>query len=173
MHIKQRQISVGMMVALLHVAFLFTYGAELLSYLTDNQASQGSGLEHIVSWFALPAFTLAVGIGRVAQRRFFDAALIDGETIQPGSAADIDNRYVRNTCEQSLLAALAFVALTPHLPPEQSNLIPALCLNFFLMRIVFWAGYHKSPPLRALGFAGTFYPSIAALFYAGILAFTN
>ncbi|WP_323771397.1 MAPEG family protein [Antarctobacter sp.] len=96
-------------------------------------------------------------IGRLAQRRFFDDAIIDGQGLT--GAAEIDARVLSNTVEQALLAVciwpLAGLVLG-------SGTVLSLGGGFVLARLGFWIGYHVSPPLRAFGFAATFYPTVLA-----------
>ncbi len=112
---------------------------------------------------AMPGLVLAAIIGRIAQRRFSDDALIDGGGAAPGSPAWIDGRVLVNTVEQALLAALIwpFVAMT-------LGGVLALYLGggFVVARLAFWVGYHVAPPLRAFGFAATFYPTVLAGLWA-------
>ena len=111
----------------------------------------------------MPGLVLAAIIGRIAQRRFSDDALIDGGGAAPGSPAWIDGRVLVNTVEQALLAALIwpFVAMT-------LGGVLALYLGggFVVARLAFWVGYHVAPPLRAFGFAATFYPTVLAGLWA-------
>lgn len=113
--------------------------------------------------FLGPGVILILMIGRLAQRRFFDDTLIDGAEFVAGSAAQIDQRVLSNTVEQLVLAAMLwpFVAVT-----LGGAVAVSLGLSFVLMRVLFWLGYHRSPPLRGFGFAGTFYPSVIAAFWA-------
>lgn len=113
--------------------------------------------------FLAPGLVLAAMIGRLAARRFFDDALIDGADPAPGSPAWVDQRVLVNTLEQLALALAVwpFVALT-----LGGAAAIALGLSFAVMRLLFWAGYHMSPPLRSLGFAGTFYPTVLAGLWA-------
>ena len=106
-----------------------------------------------------PGLVLAAMIGRLAARRFFDDALIDGADPAPGSPAWVDQKVLANTLEQLALALAVwpFAALT-----LGGAVAIALGLSFALMRLLFWIGYRLSPPLRALGFAGTFYPTVLA-----------
>ena len=57
--------------------------------------------------------------------------------------------------------ALPFVAVT-----LGGAVAIALGLGFALMRLLFWVGYHRAPPLRGLGFAGSFYPTVVAAIWA-------
>lgn len=111
-----------------------------------------------------PGAVLIAVIGRLAQRRFFDDAIIDGQPFVPGSAAEIDARVLSNTVEQALLALLIWPAVgylsgAPGVPV-------ALAIGFVLARLAFWIGYHIAPPMRAFGFAATFYPTVLALVWA-------
>jgi MAPEG family len=113
--------------------------------------------------FLAPGLFLALVIGRLAQRRFFDDAIIDGNPFPAGSGAELDQRVLTNTVEQLVLALL----LWPFVAMSLGGAVAiALGASFALMRVVFWIGYHLSPPLRGLGFAGTFYPTIIATLWA-------
>ena len=113
--------------------------------------------------FLPPGLVMAAMIGHLARRRFFDDATIDGDRFVPGSAGDIDQRVLSNTAEQLVLALAIwpFAALV-----LGGGVAVALGLSFALMRLLFWAGYHRSPPLRGLGFAGTFYPTVLAALWS-------
>ncbi|MGJ5620297.1 MAPEG family protein [Sulfitobacter sp. MF3-043] len=102
-------------------------------------------------------------IGRLAQRRFFDDESIDGQGFAPGSAASIDQKVLTNTIEQMVLALAIwpFVALT-----LGGQVIIAMGLAFAVARVLFWVGYHMSPPLRGFGFAATFYTTCIAAFWS-------
>ena len=106
-----------------------------------------------------PGLVLALMIGRLAQRRFFDATLVDGAPFAPGSGADIDQRVLTNTIEQIALALCIWPLAGFFLG---AGTVLALSLSFAVARLLFWTGYHLSPPLRSLGFAATFYPTVAA-----------
>lgn len=113
---------------------------------------------------ALPGgLVMAAMVGRLAQRRFFDAAIIDGAPFAPGSGAEIDQRVLTNTTEQMVLA----LALWPFAGAVLGwGLLPWLGASFALARVLFWVGYHLSPPLRGVGFAASFYPGVVAALWA-------
>lgn len=102
-------------------------------------------------------------IGRLAQRRFFDDDTIDGQAFDLRSGAYIDQRVLANTVEQMVLAFAIwpFVALT-----LGGQVIMAMGLAFAVTRLLFWVGYHISPPLRGFGFAATFYTTIVAALWS-------
>lgn len=113
--------------------------------------------------FLAPGAVLALIIASMAARRFFDPDLIDGEPPVPQSGAQRDQAVLANSVEQVALALLIwpFVANT-----LGGAVIVVMGLGFALARLVFWLGYHVSPPLRAVGFAATFYPTVVAAIWS-------
>ncbi|MBI6629630.1 MAPEG family protein [Pontibaca salina] len=118
--------------------------------------------------FLGPGLVIAALIARLAQRRFFDDQLIDGDAPPPGSPTDIDQRVLMNTLEQAALALLLWPLVAFVLG---GAVVLALGGGFVLARLAFWLGYHLSPPLRAFGAAATFYPTLVAVFWAGLVWF--
>lgn len=136
------------------------------------------------TWVSLPIYTLLpvlafsllgpgvfllLVIGRLAQRRFFDDAIIDGQSFGAGTAAEIDQRVLTNTVEQLVLALCLWPPIGYLAGPVGPGLVAVLGLGFVVARLAFWIGYHRSPPMRAFGFAASFYPTILALFYVVFL----
>lgn len=113
--------------------------------------------------FLTPAVVMALMIGVLAARRFFSRDLIDGQPPARSSRADIDQRVLTNTTEQMLLALLIWPFVGFSLGGVS---IIALGIGMAIARLLFWIGYHVSPPLRALGFAASFYPTLFAAFWA-------
>ncbi len=116
--------------------------------------------------FLVPGLIMMLMVARLAQRRFFDDAIIDGGAFTPGSGADIDQRVLRNTVEQLVLALCIWPATAVLLAGQGPGVIICLGIGFALARLAFWIGYHISPPLRAFGFAATFYPTILVALWA-------
>lgn len=112
-----------------------------------------------------PGLVMVLMVGRLAQRRFFDDDIIDGEPFVPGSGGDIDQRVLTNTVEQLLLALAIwpFVALT-----LGGFSVLFLGFGFAIARLIFWIGYHRAPALRGFGFAATFYPTLLAAIWSVI-----
>ena len=109
--------------------------------------------------FAPAGLVLAFMIGSLATRRYFDDEIIDGNALPPGSRAEIDQRVITNTVEQLVLA----LCLWPFAAMQLGAVtLIALGVSFAVARLVFWIGYHIAPPLRALGFAASFYPTVFA-----------
>lgn len=153
---RRRTILIGMAAGLLWAALVILFG---------RTATVGFVPLPIVVPVAtvLPGLVLAAIIGRIAQRRFFDDALIDGDRPPEASGAEIDRRVLLNTVEQCVLALLLwpFVAYT-----LGGSLVLVMSAAFALARIAFWIGYHISPPIRAFGFAATFYTTVLAALWA-------
>jgi len=116
--------------------------------------------------FLGPGLFLMLLVGRLAQRRFFDDAIIDGQPLVVGSAAEIDQRVLTNTVEQLVLALCLWPATAYLSGNAGPGIVATLGIGFLVARLMFWAGYHLSPPLRGFGFAATFYPTILALGYS-------
>jgi hypothetical protein len=106
---------------------------------------------------------LAAMIARLAERRFFEPGILDGEAFPPGSPAATDQRVLSNTVEQLVLALCLWPFAGWVLGP--GVLLP-LGLSFAGARVVFWLGYHLAPPFRAFGFAATFFPTLIAALWA-------
>ena len=123
--------------------------------------------------FLFPGLVLAALIGRLAQRRFFDDVTIDGEPFAPDSGAEIDSRVLQNTVEQLVLALAIWPFVGYFLATKGPGMVLMLGLGFAIARIAFWVGYHISPPLRAFGFAATFYPTLIALGWTVLWWFVN
>ena len=126
----------------------------------------GAFPDTLVLGFLPGGLTMMAMIGRLAQRRFFNDAIIDGDAFPLASPAEIDQRVLTNTTEQMVLA----LALWPFAGWVLGwGLLVWLGLSFAVFRLVFWIGYHLSPPLRGLGFAASFYPTIVAALWALVL----
>lgn len=157
---RQVLVAIGMATAALVAWFAWTGPVHpAVTLPLDDPANR---LAFADRWLLIPGIALAVGIGTVANRRFFSADAMDG-TRQPASESlEINLRYNQNTLEQALLVVIAWPLLALLLPLTQLGLIPVLGVLFGFGRAAFWIGYLIAPPARAFGFALTFYPTVAA-----------
>lgn len=155
---KRLSIALGMAAAIVWAIGVLFFGYQWKIEIGLGKALALSALP--------PGLVVVLMIGRLAQRRFFDEAIIDGQPYQPGSPAEIDQRVLTNTVEQALLAALIWPALGVLLVQNGPGTCLALGIGFAITRLFFWAGYHIAPPLRAFGFAGTFYATLMAGLWA-------
>jgi len=160
-------VAIGMIAAAVVVWFAWT--GPLHPAVTLPIDDTAERLVFAAKWLLVPGVTLLLGIGLVANRRFFTPA-IDG-TRQPESPSlEINLRYNQNTLEQTMLVVIAWPLLAVLLPPAQLGLIPVLAVLFGIGRIAFWIGYLIAPAARAFGFALTFYPTVVAYVWLAIRA---
>ena len=78
---------------------------------------------------------------QVAAGRGFHPDAIDGTPTPRSHALEIALRYNRNTVEQTLLAAIAWLGLAVSVPHAALAFIPAMAALFVVGRITFWIGY--------------------------------
>lgn len=150
---KRKKILIGMLLgALWAVAVVILPGLGPQPFVPLNLA--------LIYAFLPGGIFLMLVIGRLAQRRFFDDATIDGDAFAPGSKSEIDQRVLTNTVEQMLLALLIWPFAASWLGGQT---VIVMGVGMGVARLAFWIGYHLSPPLRAFGFAASFYPTILAL----------
>lgn len=128
----------------------------------DNDAV--SAIAHALLWDILLVLWLAANIAMLARHRFFTPADIDGGGLSDStSTARILQSILQNTLEQVVLALSVHLVWAATMPWRWQAAIPAAAMLFFLGRALFWRGYARGAPARALGFALTFYPTVAML----------
>ena len=172
MDATQRGVARGIGCAAL--IMLLAYG--LAAYL-GRDGSLGGMLDERLMLAALallaPALELMICIGRLAKHRFFTPEDIHGSGVTAGSErARLLQALLQNTLEQSVLAAIAYIAAALLLPAQLLGWIPAAATMFLIGRGFFYAGYGKGAPSRAFGFGLTFYPTVVlllTLFIFGLL----
>ena len=155
---KRRKIAIGMAAGAVWAV------AVLVGAATFVQLPVFALMPTIMTAFLAPGLVTIAMIGRLAQRRFFDDAIIDGEAFS--GAAAIDQRVLSNTVEQLVLAMAVWPAAAVLLGAEGPGVILVLGVAFAVARLAFWVGYHMAPPLRAFGFAATFYPTVLVALWA-------
>ncbi|MCJ2012451.1 MAPEG family protein [Methylobacterium sp. J-076] len=161
-HMEQRRVAVGMASGLAITALALTLatswepvGMPVKPLAERLQAALRTDL-FVIVW-------LAAAIANVARLRFFSLDDIAGSKAGPGSKPVQDAvAFLQNTLEQSILAIpthLAFATAAVH-PMSVLMMVTAL---FCVGRAMFWIGYQRGAHGRALGFALTFYPTVALL----------
>ncbi|HEX2592054.1 MAG TPA: MAPEG family protein [Rhizomicrobium sp.] len=163
-----KQILVGLAMAGAAIVVWFAWSGPLRPHvwLIDTSADR---LAFALKWLLVPALALMVGIGVMANRRFFSTDAMDGTRTPASSSLEINLRYIQNTLEQTVLVAVAWSLLALELPLDRLGLIPVLAVLFGVGRFAFWIGYLLAPWARAFGFALTFYPTVVALIWLAIL----
>ena len=121
-------------------------------------------LVHALKWDVLLVVCLTANIAMLARHRFFTPADIDGGGLSEGtSEAQLLQSILQNTLEQSVLALAVHASWAAAMPQTWQAAVPAAAILFVLGRVLFWRGYARGAPARALGFALTFYPSVLML----------
>lgn len=172
---KQRGVLGGMVLGLtatlLALAVAITAAPEAL--LPDERGA-ASAMAHALQWDVLLVFCLAANIAILARHRFLSPADIDGGGLSEGTrATKVLQSVLQNTLEQMVFALSVHFIWAVTLPWRWQAAIPAAAMLFFLGRGLFWRGYARGAPARALGFALTFYPTLVMLLVAaGHLAWT-
>lgn len=111
-----------------------------------------------------PALVLAAQIGRIARRRFNSPESIMGAAYDgPTSRLSLDKALLSNSVEQSVLAIPTYMFLSLVLPAELLVVVPAIAVLFVIGRTLFVARYTSGAAARSLGFALTFYPTLAGM----------
>ena len=113
-------------------------------------------------WLALIMACLMVAIGRLARHRFFTPEDLHGSGLTQGTeTARILQAILQNTLEQVTLALPFYLLWALTLPSTWQTVIPLNATLFVLGRVLFARGYAHGASARALGFALTFYPTVA------------
>ncbi len=160
---QQREVAVRMAAAV--AVTIFVIGAALYAG-RGNSVPFSERLATALQADLLVVIWLFVSIANVARLRFFSRDDIAGSAgTEASDAVRNGNAVLHNTLEQVVLAVVAHLGLAAALA-RSGPLIIALVVLFGLGRALFWAGYAKGAPARALGFALTFYPSAFALLIA-------
>lgn len=161
---KQRGVLVGMLTGLsvTLLALVLVIVAAPSALLPDDNTA--SAIAHAAQWDMLLVSWLAANIAMLARHRFFTPADIDGGGLSDGTpSAKILQSVLQNTLEQVVLAFCTHLIWAATMPWRWQAAIPTAAMLFFLGRVLFWRGYARGAPARALGFALTFYPTVVML----------
>lgn len=152
----QAGVAAGMAAGLAATVALFAWPS-LPSVPADPEA-------RIALWLACSLIATAwllIAVGRLAGHRFFTPADIDGGGLTEGTPkAKLLQTLIQNTLEQCLLAIPAYGAWLWLAPEGRRGLVVLCAACFALGRLLFFAGYARGAPFRALGFTLTFYPTV-------------
>ena len=168
---KQHGVLRGMATGVL--ATLLALTLAIVAHPSALMPDQGhrEALTHALSWDFLIVACLMVNIGLLARHRFFTPDDIDGGGLSRGTPqAQVLQSTLQNTLEQTVLAVSVHAIWAAVMPDTWQAVVPTAAILFLLGRVLFWRGYARGAPARALGFALTFYPSVAmVLLVAGKL----
>ena len=161
---KQTGVLKGMMKGGAIAIAIVVLGALFNPFGFNEFMSPISKLNTAIMWSLIPTIFLAISIGRLAKHRFFTPEDIDGGGLSVGSSrAKLLQSLLQNTFEQTVLATLVYCAWAVAMPATWLSVIPLAAISFGLGRILFFVGYEKGAPSRAVGFTICFYPSLLML----------
>lgn len=164
LNIKQKGVLRGMAVGVVIAITLIVVGIVVNPFAYSPGLDLGSRIAVAIQWSLLPAICLAVSVGRLAKHRFFTPEDIDGSSATEGTQhAKVLQSLIQNTLEQSLLAALIYLAWSVMMPANWLSVVPLAAIAFAVGRVLFFVGYGKGAPSRAIGFTLAFYPSVGML----------
>ena len=158
---KQQGVLRGMITGL--VAAVLALGLAIVFPPAALLPQQGfpAALAHALKWDVLIVVCLATNIALLARHRFFTPEDIDGGGLSKGTPqAQVLQSTLQNTLEQAVLGLAVHVTWAAAMPRSWQAAVPAAAMLFFAGRILFWRGYARGAPARALGFALTFYPAV-------------
>ena len=152
---KQKRVKLGIAIGgiggllVLFVPLVFNIVPDIAIDNFEQRISLG-----VASCLAL-TIALAIPVMIVAHQRLTNPDAIDGQTNIAGSIA-INLRIIQNTLEQTVLAAIAFLAFACFAPDSHLGLLPIITGWWLLCRLLFSVGYHLGDNARAFGFAGSY-----------------
>ena len=113
-------------------------------------------------WAVIALLPLVISVAMLAQHRFASADDIHGSGLAPGTErARVLQAVLQNTLEQTVIWAGVSLIWALRMPTHTLGIVPVSAFLFLMGRLLFAARYKDGAPGRALGFALTFYPSVA------------
>jgi uncharacterized MAPEG superfamily protein len=110
-------------------------------------------------------FALVPGVEAVAHERLRSAAF-DPLAPYDSRRMAVNQRYLQNTLEQSVVFVIALLGLAIYTPGEAARALTASTVVWLLARWAFWAGYHQGAAMRGLG-APSMMLGLLMLLYVG------
>lgn len=116
-------------------------------------------------------FCLVAGVEAVAHERLSSPAF-DPLSGFETRRLRVNQRYLQNTLEQTLVFAAGLFGLAAYSPDGSSmRAVLATTVVWILARFAFWIGYHHSAAMRGLGAPGVALSLIVLLYVAGRIGY--
>jgi uncharacterized membrane protein YecN with MAPEG domain len=109
----------------------------------------------------VPFFVMLITIGN---KRFLSDA-IDPTRHAESAAMEIDGCVADNTLQQNFVFAVASLAVSTLVQPQNLQVVWACTIVFVVARCVFWMGYRVHPLYRAPGMSSTAYMNLGMILY--------
>lgn len=166
---KQRGVLRGMAIGIVITTVVLALAIFAAPAALTTERDLAAALAHTLQWDAILIATLAINVGLLARHRFFTPDDIDGGGLTKGTPkAQVLQSTLQNTLEQTVLGIFVHLIWTVTMPSSWQAAVPSAAILFLVGRILFMRGYANGAPSRALGFALTFYPSVAMLLAVGV-----
>lgn len=157
----QQGVAIGMAIGLVISLLALSGAAALMPFPPPAQDVPLGRLQVLGASLLLPAMTLAFAIARLAAHRFWTLQDLDGSGLTRGTErAKLLQALIQNTLEQVALAVPAYAAWSMLAPVRLLAAVPAAAVLFVVGRALFFRGYARGAPGRAIGFSLTFYPTV-------------
>ncbi|MBV8522663.1 MAG: hypothetical protein JOY71_11165 [Acetobacteraceae bacterium] len=170
--IRQRRAGMAAIAAAMPVALLLWLA---IAYLAPPVASMESLSARMV--FTLKCCCLAVlfclvtGVEAIAHERLSSPAFDPLNGFETRRLR-VNQRYLQNTLEQTLVFATGLFGLAAYCPNGSAmRAVLATTIVWTLGRFVFWIGYHRSAAMRGLGAPGMALSMIVLLYVAARVGF--
>lgn len=158
---KQLTGAAGAAGAIALVLLCWANAPALLSGVQVPADDTASRLAFAAEWLLVPGWCLLAGVFGASRRGFY-ADAIEGTRTPSARTLEINLRYNQNTIEQTILAAIVWLALAVVMPHDQIILIAGMAILFALGRASFWIGYLIHPMARTFGMTLTVVPTVIA-----------
>jgi len=111
-------------------------------------------------------FCLVAGVEAVAHERLVSPAF-DPLAGYETERLKVNQRYLQNTLEQSVVFVVALFGLAAYCPTGSAmRAVAATTVVWVLARFAFWLGYHRSAAMRGLGAPGMALSMIVLIYVA-------
>lgn len=159
---NQRGVLTGMVGAVVVLIVVMAGAIWLAPTLLIPTADLAGRLSQILRWDLLVVVWLIAAVGSLAGHRFRTPQDIDGAGLTVATeVAKVKQAILQNTLEQVVLALAVHMISAAVLPSAWLPAVPAAAVLFAAGRLLFWVGYRRGAAARSMGFALTFYPSVA------------
>ena len=158
--------------AAMPVAILLWLGIAYLVPPLTGIDTIGSRMLFTLKCFCLAVlFCLVTGVEAVAHERLSSAGF-DPLSGFETRRLRVNQRYLQNTLEQTLVFAAALFGLAAYCPDGSAmRAVLATTIVWVLARFAFWIGYHRSAAMRGLGAPGMALSLIVLLYVTGRIGY--
>jgi hypothetical protein len=170
--IGERRAGMTAIAAAMPVALLLWLGIAYLAPPLAGMDTLGGRMLFTLKCCCLAVlFCLVTGVEAVAHERLSSPAF-DPLSGFGTRRLRVNQRYLQNTLEQTLVFAAGLFGLAAYSPDGSAmRAVLATTVVWMLARCAFWIGYHRSAAMRGLGAPGMALSMIVLLYVAGRIGY--